>query len=99
VVGIPQDIPDDEQMRVTEAVVPFADSELRTINTPIFIEGAKKCSRAWRRMSASTAMRCWRQRIQCRGNRQDACGGDRGVKHEIRSIVIASEVIFFPSPL
>ncbi|MCP4618013.1 MAG: CoA transferase, partial [Bradyrhizobium sp.] len=42
VVGIPQDIPDDEQMRVTEAVVPFADSDLRTINTPIFIEGAKK---------------------------------------------------------
>ena len=42
VVGIPQDIPNDEQMRVTEAVVPFADSELRTINTPIFIEGAKK---------------------------------------------------------
>ena len=42
VVGIPADIPDDEQMRVTEAVVPFADSDLRTINTPIFIEGAKK---------------------------------------------------------
>ena len=41
-VGIPADVPDDEQMRVTEAVVPFADSELRTINTPIFIEGAKK---------------------------------------------------------
>lgn len=42
VVGIPTDISDDEQMRVTEAVVPFADSDLRTINTPIFIEGAKK---------------------------------------------------------
>ncbi len=41
-VGIPADIPDDEQMRVTEAVVPFADSDLRTINTPIFIEGAQK---------------------------------------------------------
>jgi crotonobetainyl-CoA:carnitine CoA-transferase CaiB-like acyl-CoA transferase len=42
VVGIPTDIPDDPQMRETEAVVPFADSDLRTINTPIFIEGAKK---------------------------------------------------------
>jgi len=42
VVVIPTDIPDDRQMRETEAVVPFADSELRTINTPIFIEGAKK---------------------------------------------------------
>ena len=42
VVGIPADIPDDPQMRETEAVVQFADSDLRTINTPIFIEGAKK---------------------------------------------------------
>jgi crotonobetainyl-CoA:carnitine CoA-transferase CaiB-like acyl-CoA transferase len=42
VVGIPTDIPDDPQMRETEAVVPFQDSDLRTINTPIFIEGAKK---------------------------------------------------------
>ncbi|MES2599793.1 MAG: CoA transferase [Pseudomonadota bacterium] len=42
VVGIPADIPDDPQMHETEAVVQFADSDLRTINTPIFIEGAKK---------------------------------------------------------
>ena len=42
VVGIPTDIPDDPQMRETEAVVAFADSDLRTINTPIFIEGAQK---------------------------------------------------------
>lgn len=42
VVGISTDIPDDPQMRETEAVVQFADSDLRTINTPIFIEGAKK---------------------------------------------------------
>lgn len=42
VVGIAADIPDDPQMRETEAVVPFSDSDLRTINTPIFIEGAKK---------------------------------------------------------
>lgn len=42
VVGIPADIPDDPQMRETEAVVQFADSDLRTINTPIFIEGAQK---------------------------------------------------------
>jgi len=42
VVGISQDIPDDPQMRETEAVVQFADSDLRTINTPIYIEGAQK---------------------------------------------------------
>ncbi len=42
VVGIPTDIPDDPQMREVEAVVPFENDAMLTINTPIWIEGATK---------------------------------------------------------
>ena len=39
VVGISADIPDDPQMREVEAVVPFENDTMLTINTPIWIEG------------------------------------------------------------
>jgi crotonobetainyl-CoA:carnitine CoA-transferase CaiB-like acyl-CoA transferase len=42
VVGIVADIPDDPQMREVEAVVPFENDTMLTINTPIWIEGAQK---------------------------------------------------------
>ncbi len=42
VVGISADIPDDPQMREVEAVVPFENDTMLTINTPIWIEGAQK---------------------------------------------------------
>jgi hypothetical protein len=42
VVGIAADIPDDPQMREVEAVVPFENDTMLTINTPIWIEGAAK---------------------------------------------------------
>ncbi|MEW6768695.1 MAG: CoA transferase [Pseudomonadota bacterium] len=42
VVGIPADIPDDPQMREVEAVVPFENDGMLTINTPFWVEGAQK---------------------------------------------------------
>ena len=41
-VGIAADIPDDPQMREVEAVVPFENDTMLTINSPIWIEGATK---------------------------------------------------------
>ncbi|MBI3699060.1 MAG: CoA transferase [Afipia sp.] len=42
VVGIPSDIPSDPQMREVEAVVPFENDTMLTINTPFWVEGATK---------------------------------------------------------
>ena len=35
------DMPTDEQMRVTETFVPFENDTMLTINSPIWIDGAK----------------------------------------------------------
>jgi len=42
VVGILDDIPHDKQMIENEVLVPFADDTMLTINSPIWIDGARK---------------------------------------------------------
>ena len=42
VVGILDDIPDDQQMKDNDVLVPFEDSNLLTINSPIWVEGSAK---------------------------------------------------------
>ena len=42
VVGILDDIPDDQQMKDNDVLVPFEDSNLMTINSPIWVEGSTK---------------------------------------------------------
>jgi crotonobetainyl-CoA:carnitine CoA-transferase CaiB-like acyl-CoA transferase len=42
VVGILDDIPTDRQMLDNEVLVPFANDTLLTINSPIWVDGAKK---------------------------------------------------------
>jgi crotonobetainyl-CoA:carnitine CoA-transferase CaiB-like acyl-CoA transferase len=44
VVGILDDIPTDQQMLDNEVLVPFAGDSLLTVNSPIFIDGARKVS-------------------------------------------------------
>jgi formyl-CoA transferase len=42
VVGILDDIPDDKQMLENEVLVPFENDTMLTINSPIWVDGAKK---------------------------------------------------------
>src|SRR5436309_4596848 len=42
VVGILDDIPDDKQMIENEVLVPFEGDTMLTVNSPIFIDGARK---------------------------------------------------------
>jgi formyl-CoA transferase len=42
VVGILDDIPNDRQMRDNDVLIPFADSDVLTINSPIWIDGVEK---------------------------------------------------------
>jgi crotonobetainyl-CoA:carnitine CoA-transferase CaiB-like acyl-CoA transferase len=42
VVATPEDIPSDQQLLDNDILVPFADSETRTINSPIALRGADK---------------------------------------------------------
>ena len=42
VVGILDDIPNDKQMLVNEVLVPFENDTMLTINSPIWVDGAKK---------------------------------------------------------
>jgi crotonobetainyl-CoA:carnitine CoA-transferase CaiB-like acyl-CoA transferase len=42
VVGILDDIPTDRQMIETEALVPFENDSLLTINSPIWVDGSEK---------------------------------------------------------
>jgi crotonobetainyl-CoA:carnitine CoA-transferase CaiB-like acyl-CoA transferase len=42
VVGILDDIPDDQQMKDNDVLIPFEDSNLMTINSPIWVEGSAK---------------------------------------------------------
>lgn len=42
VVGILDDIPDDQQMKDNDVLIPFEDSSLMTINSPIWVEGSAK---------------------------------------------------------
>lgn len=42
VVGILDDIPNDQQMKDNDVLVPFADSDILTINSPIWVSGTTK---------------------------------------------------------
>jgi formyl-CoA transferase len=42
VVGILDDIPNDRQMIENEVLVPFENDTMLTVNSPIFIDGARK---------------------------------------------------------
>lgn len=42
IVGILDDLPGDQQMRDAEVLVPFENSEMLTINSPIWVEGSTK---------------------------------------------------------
>jgi formyl-CoA transferase len=42
VVGVLDDIPNDEQMIENEVLVRFENDTMLTVNSPIFIEGARK---------------------------------------------------------
>jgi formyl-CoA transferase len=42
VVGILDDIPHDKQMIENEVLVPFENDTMLTVNSPIFIDGARK---------------------------------------------------------
>jgi formyl-CoA transferase len=42
VVGILDDIPHDRQMIENEVLVPFENDTMLTVNSPIFIDGARK---------------------------------------------------------
>jgi crotonobetainyl-CoA:carnitine CoA-transferase CaiB-like acyl-CoA transferase len=42
VVGILDDIPNDQQMKDNDVLIPFEDSNLMTINSPIWVEGSTK---------------------------------------------------------
>jgi len=42
VVGILDDIPTDQQMLDNEVLVPFENDTMLTVNSPIFIDGARK---------------------------------------------------------
>ena len=42
VVATPEDIPSDQQLLDNDILIPFADSETRTINSPIALRGADK---------------------------------------------------------
>ena len=42
VVGILDDIPNDKQMIENEVLVPFENDTMLTINSPIWVDGAKK---------------------------------------------------------
>ena len=42
VVGILDDIPNDKQMIENEVLVRFENDTMLTVNSPIFIDGAKK---------------------------------------------------------
>jgi formyl-CoA transferase len=42
VVGILDDIPDDKQMIENEVLIPFENDTMLTINSPIWVDGAKK---------------------------------------------------------
>ena len=57
VVGILDDIPDDRQMLENDVLVPFEGDTMLTINSPIWVDGSKRCSRGVRPASASTAMK------------------------------------------
>ena len=57
VVGILDDIPHDKQMIENEVLVPFENDTMLTINSPIWVDGAGRCSRASRPASANTATR------------------------------------------
>ncbi|MBV9860325.1 MAG: CoA transferase [Alphaproteobacteria bacterium] len=42
IVAVPQDIPEDPQMRASGAIVPFEDGGLLTVSSPIWIDGQEK---------------------------------------------------------
>ena len=42
VVGILDDIPHDKQMIENEVLVPFENDTMLTVNSPIWVDGAKK---------------------------------------------------------
>jgi crotonobetainyl-CoA:carnitine CoA-transferase CaiB-like acyl-CoA transferase len=42
VVGILDDIPNDQQMKDNDVLVPFEDSDIVTINSPIWVSGTIK---------------------------------------------------------
>ena len=42
VVGILDDIPDDQQMIENEVLVPFENDTMLTINSPIWVDGSHK---------------------------------------------------------
>jgi crotonobetainyl-CoA:carnitine CoA-transferase CaiB-like acyl-CoA transferase len=42
VVGILDDIPNDQQMKDNDVLVPFEDSDILTINSPIWVDGTTK---------------------------------------------------------
>ena len=44
VVGILDDIPTDRQMLDNEVLVPFENDTMLTINSPIFVDGARKAA-------------------------------------------------------
>jgi crotonobetainyl-CoA:carnitine CoA-transferase CaiB-like acyl-CoA transferase len=44
VVGILDDIPNDQQMLANDVLVPFEDDALLTVNSPIWVDGSRKVS-------------------------------------------------------
>jgi formyl-CoA transferase len=42
VVATPDDLPGDEQLRANDVLVPFADADFRTVDSPVTIRGADK---------------------------------------------------------